>query len=291
MIMGKSTTVAMRRAKIVITDGVMLSYPSFVSNGPPQKLHAVRYHASYVLANRSRKRQRLKIGFPNATYTHHGIDVPFGYIRNFSVRINGKRAPVKVVTRTIKGTVFDALKLSTAVVKALVAAKLAKPIAGHASALNIAKLGRTRNTIAKRLQLARLTDKQKRALTKTLVSHYRRPSDTAIKDIEQYWHVFDVAFPPSKSIKLKIQYDSPRGYKASTQRGDYSFSYTMRTGTRWAGPIGRYTVLLVLKTRIPLRQYKVRPAGFKRAGARRLRRTWVRFVPREDVVVRVLPTK
>lgn len=286
----KSSAVAMERATIVITDGVKSTSPPLTRPGKPQPLHTVVYRGRYTLKNTSNTPVKLKVGFPNAIEDErYGGNVPFGHIRNFEARVDGKRIRTKVVTRRIKGTIFWLRDIPKPVLNKLVAAGLAEVIAGHDQIVNLAKLGLERRVIARRLRKVALTKAQRSALIAKMLAFYKRPKPSDIKVIAQDWYTFELRIPAKRSTQLLLGYDSPRGHPGIVAASGYRFGYTMRTGASWAKPIGRYTVELALKTTIPLSRYRIQPKGFRKVKGRRrvLRRSWRNFVPTEDLVVEV----
>jgi hypothetical protein len=281
-----SADIALKRAHVVVTDGVKMSYPSPVHGGGTLPLHAVGYAGTYVLENVGKEPRTVTVGFPAATATL-GAGTSEGEVRDVKIAVDGKPARHKVVTRETKGTIFRASQLGPALA-ALKKRGLARVLDGDPTLVDLAKLGRRAKIIAARTRgLPGLTGAQRKKLVQTVTRHYSDPADLDVESVEERWYTVAVRFEPGKSRELKLVYRSPRGDARIVADSGYSFTYTMRTGGRWAGPIDRYRLELVLETRRPLSAYVIRPGGFKRVKPRTLVFERRRFVPREDLVVRV----
>jgi hypothetical protein len=282
-----STAIALKEARVTITDGVKMKYPSPVHGGGMLPLHAVGYAGTYVLKNLGDNPRTVKVGFPTATAIL-GAGTPEGDVRNVKVIVDGKRIKHKVVTREIKGTVFRADQLPSRTLAALKKKGLARVLDGDPTLIDLAGLGREASVIAAwSAALPGLTAAQREKLYETVTRHYSDPDDLAVESVEERWYTFTLRIKPAQSREVKLSYQSPRGDARIVAASSYSFTYTMRTGARWSGPIDHYRLELVLETRRPLSAYVIRPGGFKRVKPRRLVLERRRFVPRDDLVVRV----
>lgn len=97
-----------------------------------------------------------------------------------------------------------------------------------------------------------------------------------------YWYTWDVTFPPSKRITLKNTYSAPLSLSYYNQW----FTYILKTGANWKGPIERSEVKVVYKNSADLRRRVVNasPNNFK-IDSNKILWEFNNFIPTEDISV------
>ena len=95
-----------------------------------------------------------------------------------------------------------------------------------------------------------------------------------------YWYTWDVAFPPSQRVTLKNTYKAPLSFSYSNQW----FTYILKTGANWKGPIGQSEIEIIYKSNEDLRRrvVKASPSNF-RIDDNKIIWKFINFTPTEDI--------